>query len=334
MKFDFIIGNPPYQEETEGTSDQQIYNFFMDETYKISDKVELITPAKFLSNAGKTSKEWNKKMLSDEHLKVLWHEINGKKVFPNAEIKGGVAITYRDATQNFGAINIYTNFDELNSTLKKVNEKNDKGSIMDAIYLQSKFNLDVLYRDYPELKHVVSSDGREKRIVSSALKKYPAFTNNKVNSDDVKFLGIIDNKRVWKYLPIKYIEKENSNLFYYKVFVPNSNGSGALGEVLSTPMIGHTQSFISIGCFETQAEAEAVLKYVKTKFARTMLGVLKVTQANPPYKWQYVPMQDFTQNSNIDWGKTVAEIDKQLYEIYGLNDDEINFIETHVKEMQ
>lgn len=64
-----------------------------------------------------------------------------------------------------------------------------------------------------------------------------------------------------------------------------------------------------------------------------MLGILKITQDNPRPKWKYVPLQDFTPSSDIDWSKSVAEIDRQLYAKYGLSDEEINFIESHVKEM-
>lgn len=91
---------------------------------------------------------------------------------------------------------------------------------------------------------------------------------------------------------------------------------------------------MSIGCFETEIEADALLKYVKSKFARTMLGILKITQDNPASKWKYVPLQDFTPNSDIDWSQPVADIDKQLYAKYGLNENEIDFIESHVKEME
>lgn len=65
-----------------------------------------------------------------------------------------------------------------------------------------------------------------------------------------------------------------------------------------------------------------------------MLGVLKITQDLTPDKWKYVPLQDFTSNSDIDWSKSVHEIDLQLYQKYGLSEDEIDFIETHVKEME
>ena len=74
MKFDFVIGNPPYQDNTKGDNDSfapPIYDKFMDAAYSIADKVELIHPARFLFNAGSTPKKWNKKMLEDEHFKIL-----------------------------------------------------------------------------------------------------------------------------------------------------------------------------------------------------------------------------------------------------------------------
>ena len=65
-----------------------------------------------------------------------------------------------------------------------------------------------------------------------------------------------------------------------------------------------------------------------------MLGILKVTQDNPKGVWKYVPLQDFTPNSDIDWTQSVAEIDRQLYKKYGLNEAEIAFIESKVREME
>lgn len=133
FKFDVVIGNPPYQEEVEGTSDKQIFPYFMDEAYKIGEKVELITPAKFLSNAGKTPKKWNEKMLKDPHLKVLYFEQDSSKVFSNTDIKGGVCVTYRDAFEEFGAIGTFTPFEELNSILKKV-----KGNHLVNLFMHQK----------------------------------------------------------------------------------------------------------------------------------------------------------------------------------------------------
>lgn len=76
-----------------------------------------------------------------------------------------------------------------------------------------------------------------------------------------------------------------------------------------------------------------MINYIKTKFFRALLGVKKVTQHCPPSVWSMIPLQDFTENSDIDWSKPIAEIDRQLYKKYSLTLDEIRFIETHVKEM-
>ena len=107
-----------------------------------------------------------------------------------------------------------------------------------------------------------------------------------------------------------------------------------LGEpLLGEPGTGVTQTFITIGCFDDEAIAEACLKYVRSKFARALLGVLKITQHNPAKAWKYVPIQDFTEASDIDWSKPIPAIDQQLYVKYGLTPAEIAFIEARVKPM-
>ena len=337
MKFDYVIGNPPYQEMLEKTSDRPVYNDFMEASYKISGRVELITPARFLFNAGKTPKEWNQKMLNDPHLTVLMYEQQSAKVFANTDIKGGVVVTYRDETKNYGEIGTFTSYPALNAIVKKVVHKGSFSSIEDWIFVQNKFDLEVLYADHPEYRKIVGSGGKEKRLTTPIFSQLGVFSDERRNQTDLKILGLISNKRFYRYIDPKYIE-QHENLKKYKVILPKSNGSGAIGEVLSTPLIGepligYTQSFISIGALDTRSEAEALLKYVKSKFMRTMLGVLKVTQDNNKSVWKYVPLQDFTAHSDIDWSKSISEIDQQLYRKYGLNADEINFIETHVKEM-
>ena len=104
--------------------------------------------------------------------------------------------------------------------------------------------------------------------------------------------------------------------------------------LVGSPLVGSTQTFITVGAFDTRAEAEACLAYIKTKFCRAMLGILKVTQHNPPSTWAKVPLQDFTSASDIDWTKPVAQLDEQLYRKYGLSQDEIDFIESKVKAME
>lgn len=340
--FDYVIGNPPYNEDFENSGDngnfaKPVYNYFMDATYEVADKVELIHPARFLFNAGSTPKAWNNKMLSDEHFKVLHYEANSTSVFPNT-IKGGIAISYRDATKDFGAIKTFTAFPELNGIVNKATVADEANSVASIVYTQVRFDLDALYADYPEYKGIIGSSGKDRRFRNNAFDKIQIFTDIPTNSNDIKVLGILKNKRTWKYIPLKYVDMSHENINKWKVLVPRANGSGALGEVLSTPLIGepligYTQSFIGIGSFDVESEANAAIKYIKSKFARVILGVLKVTQDNDRSVWKLIPLQDFTPSSDIDWSKSIHEIDLQLYRKYGLNEKEIEFIETHVKEM-
>ena len=343
MKFDAVVGNPPYQETKDKTSDSPIYNYFYDAGFALSKKVSLITPARFLFDAGKTPREWNRKILADPHFKVIKYAQASQEFFPNVDIKGGVAITFRDADEDFGAIVMYSPYPELNSIREKVTKREGFESIDKMIYPQSKFNLEALYHDHPEYMSKVGSGGKERRLTTPIFEQLDVFTENKNQEDDICIVGLIRNDRKKRYIRQQYLEKTELT-YKYKVLLPKSNGSGAIGEVLSTPLIGEpligepligfTQSFIAIGKFETQKEAEAALKYVKTKFARTMLGIKKVTQDNSKDTWEFVPTQRFANDSDIDWSKSVAEIDQQLYKKYNLSDEEITFIESMIKPME
>ena len=154
----------------------------------------------------------------------------------------------------------------------------------------------------------------------------------------IKILGRVGTQRVYKWIRRDYI-RDPGNLTKYKVFVPSSNGSGALGEVLVTPLVGSplvgsTETFTAVGAFDSEAEARACLAYIKSKFCRVMLGILKVTQHNPAATWAKVPLQDFTAASDINWRVPIAEIDRQLYAKYKLSDAEIKFIEEKVRAMK
>lgn len=122
------------------------------------------------------------------------------------------------------------------------------------------------------------------------------------------------------------------------MLVAKANNSGAFGETLSSPFVAgpgvtHTDTFLTVGPFDSDQEAEACLAYLKTKFARALLSVLKTTQNNARSVWKLIPLQDFTSSSDIDWTKPIPEIDQQLYAKYGLATEEIAFIEDNVKPM-
>jgi len=338
--FDFCAGNPPYQESIEGeneTYSAPVYDKFMDAAYSVAEKVELIHPARFLFNAGSTPKAWNEKMLNDEHFKILEYEEDCTKIFSNTDIKGGIVISYRDDKKVFDAIKVFTKSKELSSILNKVSREMKEMSLMNLVFIQNRFDLDKLYEDHPEFKSNIGSNGKDSRLEKNIFAKIPIFTENP-GDDDVKVLGIHNLKRTWRYIPKKYIDTNHDNLDKYKVVITVANGNGAFGQVLSNmeienPGEAYTRSFIGIGKCDTRECADNILKYLKTKFCRTMLSVLKVTQMNNKDVWKYVPIQDFTDNSDILWSKSIHEIDLQMYEKYGLNDAEIKFIETNVKEM-
>ena len=342
VKFDVVIGNPPYQEETIGDNSSfapPIYHKFMELSYDLADRVILITPGRFLFNAGSTPKSWNKKMLEDEHLKVIYFEQDSANIFPNTDIKGGVVVTYRNAREKLGPIEIFTAFDELNSILHKVSvsTKETLDSIISGrgVYRLSEKALN----SYPQIEDI-QSKGHKYDVGSGAFKILSniVFFDERQSANDVQILGLENLNRTYKWIDLDYLNPPKS-FYKFKVFIPQAIGSGAFGEVLSTPLVapprvGATETFLSIGGFDTREEAEACLKYIKTKFARSMLGILKITQAATRDKWAKVPLQDFTSNSDIDWTQSINDIDQQLYDKYEFSEEEIDFIESKVKEME
>lgn len=341
MKFDVAVGNPPYQENSaDRNRDDAIYPYFYNLAKKIGVQYCLISPARFLFGVGSTNTEWNDTMLQDIHLKVAYYNPLSSEVFPNTDIKGGVAVLYRNSNQVFGAIDTFTTFEQLTTILQKVSKSSNlERNLSELMYVQTKYNLSQLYEDNKNFKSRLGSQGKERRLVSSTFDTLPEiYFDEKRNDDQVKIYGRQNNKRIYKWVNKKYLELDG-NFSSYKVIIPAANGSGKLGETLSTPIIGnplvgHTQTFISIGSFKTEYEAQSLLKYLKCKFCRTMLSIKKTTQNNKSREtWSKIPLQDFTPSSDIDWTKSISEIDQQLYAKYGLDQSEIDFIESKVKPM-
>lgn len=355
MKFDFCIGNPPYQEEKIGDNDgfaPPVYNKFLDAAFEVADKVEMIHPARFLFNAGSTPKAWNEKMLNDNHFKVLEYREDASTVFTNTDIKGGVAITYRNANESYGSIGIFTPYEEVNSILNRVKKALESGNIADiGVSGYSYHFTELMHKENPDImKATIVVDGKERPLLSKGheydlksniINKLPGiFLDTKPNDGNeyIIIIGRENNERVSKYIKKNYIN-EVINLKCYKLLIPKASGIGAFGEILgpsiiAEPNVGHTETFFSIGKFNTEIEAKNLYKYLKGKFARTLLSVLKKTQNITPGNFAYIPLQDFTDKSDINWNTSISNIDKQLYKKYGLTDEEIAFIETNVKEME
>lgn len=343
-KFDVVIGNPPYQEEAQGeaTNQMPIYHLFMQAAHEVAEKAVLITPARFLFDAGYTPKSWNRQMLADPHLQVPIYVPKSDKLFPGTDIKGGVAVTYRDETRVGEPIGTFSKHPELNTIVHKVSETGIESLVSlgisnDRVYRYT----DTLHSENPDISSSMSA-GNKFKLDSRALSRLASvyFTDPPVdNGPYVRVLGLDANKkRAFRWIRSDYITGPKA-LDRFKVALPKANGSGTFGETLAPPMVlepsaAVTGTFITIGAFDTEAEAESCLKYLKSKFARAMLGVLKVTQDNLARVWRYVPAQDFTAASDIDWSKSIPEIDQQLYAKYGLDPEEIAFIEAQVKPME
>lgn len=348
-KFFGVIGNPPYQEETVGgqkTYAPPIYDRFMDGAYEVGSKVELITPARFLFKAGSTPKAWNEKMLNDPHLKTVFYEANEKKLFPNTDITGGIVITYRDEEKDLGPIEVFSQFPEVNTIREKVISNIGFKSFSTIVVSRTAYRINSnMHSDYPEAKDRLSQ-GHLYDMSTNIFEALPfIFHENKPDDgkDYIRISGRLDNQRAIRWMRLDYLSYPENFKSYKLAFGRAHGAAGTLGKpipariiglgFIAEPYTGTTESFLTLGNFETYEEANNALKYTQTKFARALLGILKVTQDITPEKWKFVPLQDFTSNSDIDWSKSVAEIDQQLYKKYGLSEDEIEFIETHVKEM-
>ena len=343
MRFDFVVGNPPYQDETLGEQKNYmppVYHLFMDSAYSISDKVELVTPARFLFDAGSTPAVWNKKMLTDKHLKILLYEPDSSKVFPNINFRGGVAVSYRDAGKDYGEIEVFTPYKELNGILKKILPIVKEHSLADIAISRTSYRLtDTMHKENPKAMSCLTK-GHPYDMATNIFDLLPfVFHTNKPNDgkEYIMVVGRENNERCYKYIRRDYVN-EVSNLSKYKILLTKASGKGEFGEglaslILGFPMLANTETFLSIGNFDTESEALHLQSYIKSKFLRALLSVLKVTQDITPIKFKYVPLQDFTMSSDIDWSQSISSIDLQLYDKYELSEEERNFIETHVKEM-
>lgn len=340
---DIIIGNPPYQDDAVGeqkTYNGPIYNLYLDCAYSISDVVEMIHPARFLSNAGSTPKAWNKKMLEDRHIGICEFWNKSVRLFDETEIKGGVAISIRDKKVDKGPIGLFTPYPQLNAIVQSVCKNKTFKSMSDIVVSRTAYRFtDLMHKNHPEAIAQLS-EGHPYDVSTNIFERLPQiFFDEKPDdgNDYIRILGRMDNTRTMKFVRRDYI-REVENLDGYKVFMASANSNGVFGEILTPPIVaepcvGNTETFISIGNFSSLYEADAARKYIITKFVRALLGVLKTTHHLTPETWKFVPQQDFSETSDIDWSRSVEEIDAFLYKKYKLTDAEICFINEKVQAM-
>lgn len=346
---DIIIGNPPYQDDAVGeqkTYNGPIYNHYLDCAYIISDVVEMIHPARFLSNAGSTPKAWNKKMLEDKHLMIASFHQNAKELFDDLQLTGGIVVTYRDNKKKFSPINVFMPYSELESICNKVTSFRNFKSMSDIVVSRTAYRFtELMHIEHPEAMGQLSN-GHPYDVSTNIFERLPHIFSDVKPSNDKEYISVLGrykNKRTVKYIKRNYI-RPVVNLDNYKVFLSKADGAaGQIGNpiparIIGTPEIGlpgmgNTESFISIGKCKDEYEVNALFKYISTKFVRALLGALKTTQDITPEKWKFVPQQDFSEASDIDWSLSVEEIDALLYKKYNLSDTEIRFINEKVQAM-
>lgn len=343
MKFDIIIGNPPYQLSDGGAqaSAKPIYNLFVEKAISLNPKyISMIIPSRWMIG-GKGLDEFRKMMINDKRISQLHDFLNAKDCFPNNEIKGGVCFFLWESEYNNKCLVTTKN----NSVIKKTYRYLKEGEM--DIFVRDETLVDVhnkvKRKTQKTFDSIVSASKpygfRAETMLSPKKYKLPPFSETKIN-DGYEIFGLGDKqKRTWKYLSKDYpLPKISKCLHKYKVFIAEAYGSGAIGEAMSVPVLAYpgqlcTETFLEVGPFENEVSASNAIKYIKTRFFRALVSIQKQTQHTTQKVYRFVPMQDFTSNSDIDWSKEIFEIDLQLQNKYKLNDEEKEFIRKNIQEM-
>ncbi len=332
MKFDAIVGNPPYQEMDggAGVSAKPIYNHFVSISKRLEPMfISMITPSRWYAG-GKGLDDFRADMLNDVRIAKMFDYINAKDCFPNTSIGGGINYFLWHRDNKIDCEFTYNHDGYSDSISRKLNEfpifiRWNKG--VDIIKKVNKF-------EESKLSDIVSS--RNPFGFSSNTRGHLKKYDNSILLHSSSGVGYISNDSV-----------SISNIFFdkYKIMIskvtcehagePDKNGKFRVlsrTEIIN-PFEVCTDSYLVIGNFTLLKDAENLLKYLKTYFVRFLL-LQAVTSINlSKDKFDFIPLQSFTDDSDIDWNMSVQDIDQQLYSKYDLSEEEISFIESMIKPM-
>ncbi|MFZ7171727.1 Eco57I restriction-modification methylase domain-containing protein [Avibacterium volantium] len=322
MKFDVIIGNPPYQLRDSGaqSSASPIYQHFVEQAKKLQPEyLVMIIPARWYAG-GKGLDEFRATMLQDSQIRQLHDFPNSQDCFAGVEIKGGVCYFLIDKNHN-GECEVfnYQNGEVISQMKRPLLEKE-----LD-VFIRNNKSISILkkVRKFcePSFSSLVSS--RKPFGLPTNFSKF----SKQPFSNAIK---IYANKNVG-YIKSDAVLKNSEWIMKYKIFITKAYGAGETfpHQILNKPFIADppsccTETYLSIGAFDNPQEAENVKSYIETRFFRFMVMLKKNTQDATAKVYQLVPMQDFSQSWN----------DEKLYAKYGLNSDEIAFIESMVRPME
>jgi hypothetical protein len=327
MKFKAIVGNPPYQvmDGGAGVSAKPIYNLFVDVSRSLAPSyISMIMPSRWFAG-GKGLDQFRESMLNDKHLSEIYDFINSKECFPSASIGGGVNYILWDKAH-------------IGDCLITTIQAGVKDSMSRSL---SQFNVFIRYNS---AIHILDKCKSEQSFAALVNSRNPFGISSNVRGDKTGDLRLIASDGI-SYLPKAAVSFDNPLVGKYKVLMSKVTAEHAgepdkqgMFKIISRTEIINpndvcTDSYLIIGENEQLEIVENTYKYISTRFFRflVMLAVSSINLSQD--KFQFVPQQDFTANSDIDWSQSVADIDRQLYEKYHLIDKEIAFIESMIKPM-
>ena len=329
MKFNAIVGNPPYQvmDGGAGVSAVPVYQYFVDIAKMINPSfISMIMPAKWY-NGGRGLDGFRESMLNDKRICKLFDYIDSHLCFPTVDIAGGVCYFLWDKKHKGQCSFVSCYKDHRKANARELNE------------------IDVLIRHQEEVGIVRKIESISEQYLSSSVYSQKPFglrTYVKpLKSGDIQLRyngGIGYYKKELVETNVNLIKKWKvitSCLTAEHAGETDKNGQKRIISTLEilNPNVICTETYMLIDTFNTKQECINLVSYLKTKTVRALLGIVTSTQHMSKSNFRFVPLQDFTSQSDIDWSVSIPEIDEQLYQKYGLSDDEIAFIEKMIKPM-
>lgn len=338
MKFDAIVGNPPYQAELGGASPLPIYHHFVNQAKALSPYyISMITPARWF-NTGTGLDTFRDEMLRDERICVLCDFPDARMCFTNVEIKGGVQYFLWDREYR-GKCSISSHNEDgtISHSVRYLLEPGMNSFIRKGTFIPILEKVRTL-NEQPISTIISSRDpfGYDIRLPGSMKVAPHKYALEKTESEDVEFYYNGWRKEGVGYVALGSVNANVELVDKYKVLVPKAWGTGNesndwLNPFIVGPHSVCTETYLVMGAFDNQVEAQNMVKYIQTKFFHALTSILKISQNAAKGVYDLVPVQDFTGNSDINWNKSPKEIDAQLYRKYALSSEEIEIIETTIK---